>query len=312
MPRNRQRQQPTLERKIYFYRMHVGTDEAGSPVTFDPRPVLRTIDTLPFVGSQERYLVDDESNAVCAWVDDIGAEPKIRLVRVRRTGLPQIEEAGLLSDLNLAVNAGLAEPVHVIFFPNNIVGADFNYHGPRLSRLAFYLHYKGGDGVPLVNFEPLLRLDVSAQLNRLRDVRLFNLKVRPSYASAVREADQDLGSAFQAAQHLGDTEEVQILIKPNRQGQRSLLERFTGLARQLIRRADLRTEASKFVINGKCQDSGRVEPIDLLRDHLIAHRQIISLGERSRAPNPESAYQAIQSAYNDLHTELENAASIKS
>jgi hypothetical protein len=115
-----------VERKIYFYRMHVGTDEAGIPVTFDPRPVLRTIDTLPFVGSQERYLVDDESNAVCAWVDDVGAEPKIRLVRIRRAGLPQIEEAGLLSDLNLAVNAGLAEPVHVIFFPNNIVGADFN------------------------------------------------------------------------------------------------------------------------------------------------------------------------------------------
>lgn len=311
MPRNRQRQS-TLERKIYFYRMHVGTDAAVAPVTFDPRTALRTIDTIPFVGSQERYLVDGESNAVCAWVDDLGAEPKIRLVRIRRTGLPQIEEAGLLSDLNLAVNAGLAEPVHVIFFPNNIVGADFNFHGPRLSRLAFYLHFKGGDGVPVVNFEPLLRLDISAQLDRLRDVRLFNLKVRPSYASAVAEADQDLGSAFQAAEHLGDTEEVQILIKPNRQGQSSLFGRLIGIARQLIRRTDLRTEASKFVINGRCQDSDRVEPIDLLRDQLIAHRQIISLGPRSRAPSPESAYLAIQSAYNDLHTELENAASINS
>ena len=59
--------------------------------------------------------------------------------QIRRTGLPQLEQAGTVSDLKIADNAGLVEAVHVVFFPDNIVGADFNFYGPRLSRLGYYL-----------------------------------------------------------------------------------------------------------------------------------------------------------------------------
>lgn len=37
-----------VERKVYFYRVDVGTDEGGRPAIFDPVPVFQHISRLPF------------------------------------------------------------------------------------------------------------------------------------------------------------------------------------------------------------------------------------------------------------------------
>jgi hypothetical protein len=316
---------PTLERKIHFYRIDAGKDAGGYPVLFDPLPALAKIDTLPFSNEKGRYLVGIDGSALCAWVDHQRERPAMRFGQIRRAGLPQIEELGELSDLHLAENAGLVEPVHVVFFPDNIAGVDFNFYGPRVKRLGHYLRLKAGDPTPLAHFEPLLRLDVLNQLEQLQDVRLFDLKIRPSFVEVVERADQDLGSAFQAARNLGHTEQIEILLRPAKDDRTtietspeggifsskiSLGRRLVNIAKTLARRDDLRTETKKFVIEGKRQDTDRVEAIDLLRDHLICHKQIVRHGERSRALDPLSAYAAIESAYGEVKHELLVAASI--
>lgn len=53
-----------------------------------------------------------------------------------------MEQAGALSDLRIPTHAGLAETIHIVVFPDNIVGADFNFFGPRLSRFSRYLKEK--------------------------------------------------------------------------------------------------------------------------------------------------------------------------
>lgn len=131
---------------IKNYRADIGEDGGGSPLIFDPSPALTAIDGLLFLyGPTGRYLVDDDGNAVCAWPGAHRALQSLRFCQIRRTGLPQLERAGTVSDLNIAADAGLLETVDVTLFPDNIVGADFNFYRSQLSRLGYYLQLKSGN-----------------------------------------------------------------------------------------------------------------------------------------------------------------------
>lgn len=300
---------PTLERKICFFRAFVGTDEKGALLPFDPIPSLAAINALPFDDNGGRYLLDNEGNALCAWIDNMSGTPRMRFSQIRRTGLPQIDAAGRLSDLNLKATEGLVEAVHVVFFPDNVVGVEFNFYGPRPSRLGYYLGSTSKLGI-FPALDPLLRSDVVSQLDRLKDVRLFDLKVHSSYAGVVKRADTDLGAAFESAGNLGSTDEIQVVLRPSKNGAANMLQRVKRVARTLLHRPDLRTEASHFVIRGKMEDSGRVEPLDLLRDQLIAHKKIIRVSERSRALDRTAAYEAVSQAYSERADELKAAAAL--
>ena len=300
---------PSLERRIHFFRSSVGKDAAGASIPFVADDPLSEINKLPFSDSGGRYLIDAEGNALCAWVDGLKPHPRIRFSQVRRVGLPQIDAGGRLSDLNLNASEGLVEPVHIVFFGHGLVGAEFNFYGPRPSRLGYYLNKVASMKI-LPSFDPLLRSDVAAQLERLNDIRLFTLKVHASYASVLKQADADLGAAFDAAAKLGSPEEVEVALRARKQGAPALLERLKGTARKLLDRTDLRTEASQFVVKGLMRDSGRVEPLDLLRDQLIAHKRIVRVNQRSRALDRDAAYSAIVEAFEELSGELAEAAFI--
>jgi hypothetical protein len=56
-------------------------------------------------------------------------------VNVRSTNLRHVEAAGLCSPLGLDPAAGLAEQIHLVSFSDNVIGAEFNSYGPRVTRL---------------------------------------------------------------------------------------------------------------------------------------------------------------------------------
>lgn len=303
----------TLERKIHFYRADIGADRGGRPLAFDPAPALAAIGALPFAdGPAGRYLVDDTGNALCAWPRMEGGLQSLLYCQIRRTGLPQLEQAGNVTDLNIAADAGLLESVHAMFFPDNIVGADFNFYGPRLSRLGYYLRLKSNNAVSLASFLPLLRLDVAAQLDHLTELRLFDLGVKASYVETIRQADASLGEAFAANARVldGDVEEVELVLRPNKDARLGAFQRLLEPLKRLARQPELRENASRFQVRGKHDVTGRVEVIDLLRDQLIARKQILRLGERSRAIDAASAFEAIRAAHDELGDDLRRAASI--
>lgn len=313
MPRKPKGELPTLERKIHFYRADIGVDGGGRPLAFDPALALAAITRRPFTaGNEGRYLVGDDGNAICAWSGASGPLPSMRFCQIRRTGLPQLEQAGQVSDLNIATDAGLLEPVHVVFFRDNIVGADFNFYGPRLSRLGFYLRVKSGNVVPLATFHPLLRNDVAAQLDHLTELRLFDLKVKPAYIDTIRQADASLAEAFAANARVldGDSEDIEVILKPSKSTWSQALRRLINPLRILARQQDLRENAGRFQVKGKSDETNRVEIIDLLHDQLIARKQVLRLGERSRAVDAGSAFQAIQLAHEELADDLRHAAGV--
>ena len=56
--------------------------------------------------------------------------------------------------------------------------------------------------LPHVQFDPLLRQDASARLQRLREISLFQIRIRTAYAQELMNAGRDLFQAFEAARRL--------------------------------------------------------------------------------------------------------------
>ena len=268
MAPKRRRPSKTIERKIHFYRVDAGVHPNGQPITYDSRLALQKINRLPFTDDQNgRYLTDDDGNAIGVWPEDVGERTALRFCQVRRNGLPQVEQAGVVNELIIADDAGLLEPVHVVFFDDNIVGADFNFYGPRLSRLGYYLRTKAGVNGQLLQFLPLLRHDVADQLNRLDEIALFDLRVKASYAKSVSQKDESLDAAIKANLRVlaDDTEDVQLILRAGRGHRRGALRRLVDAIKGLINSENFRENTERFQVRGRMNDTGKVDTIDLLK-----------------------------------------------
>lgn len=301
----------TLERKIHFYRAYIGKDDGGRPFPFDPAPALERINDLPFTNDENgRYLLDSDGNALCVVDYSDSDNQRIRFCRVRRTGLPQLERAGNISDLNIDPDTGLLEAVHVVFFPDNTVGAEYNHFGPRVSRLGSYFIEKAGNEPRRLTFSHLLRGDASEQLDRLTDLRLLDFSISPAFIDMVRQADAGLGDAIDANRRaIGEPETVRLLLSPEKGNQSGFLNKMINPLKQLFANG-VYENSKRMQVRGKCEDTGRVETINLLNDLFISTQQIVRLNERGRALDPESAFQAIRAARQELGDSLQNASSI--
>jgi hypothetical protein len=312
MPRGRARSHPTVERTIHFYRADAGQDDAGRPIQFDFAPLLQHIHAMPFSDTDKgRYLTESGDDLACCWVDHVGFPHQLRFATIRRSALPQLEERGRLSLLEIPATSGIAEQVHIVVFRKMIVGAEFNFYGPRPSRLGDYLMAKGGKLCPGLSLEPLLRRDVTAQLNRLTNLRLMRLKIRSSYATTIQQIDQGLGGAFAGAARAGEADEVELILKREGRSRQSLASNLLETVKRLAGRRDIRSEALGFQVKGVDRETGRVCVIDVLSDVLISKRQILRQGERTRALDRADAYRAIEDAYTELKGELVEAAGVQ-
>ena len=302
----------TLERKIYFFRADIGTDESGQPLTFDPAPALDVIDSLPFTNDAHgRYEFDADGNALSVRRHHTASNVTLQFGRVRRNGLPQLEQAGNISDLVLDADEGLLEAIHVVFFPDNIVGSEYNHFGPRVSRLGSFLYEKSKEAIPRVAFRPILRGDAAKQLDRLSDLRVLELSVLPSYVDVVRQSHVSLADALAANGRVLESPKVlQVILKPQQEASTGFLASMIGGLRDLVSNGNVQEGANRLQARGKCQDTDRVETIDLLKDQLISTKAIVRMNPRSRALDSEAAFQAIREAYQDLHDELTASASV--
>lgn len=299
---------PTSERKIHFFRALTPKNTAGRPSALPVSDILDHIETLPCVIGQ-RYLEQPDSNVLCAWMDSGLHNPRMRLATVRRSGLPMLEDGGTLSPLAIAASAGLYEPIHVCFFPENIVGVEFNFYGPRPSRLPIYMRRTAPNQCPPFSLAPLLRQNVMEQLGRMRELKVVSLKILASYSAQVAEADTDLGAAFEAARRVGESEVVQLVLQPAPYHRRTMSQRALGAVRRLAERLDLRDNALAFTVTGLDEASGHLEEIDILSDELVATKKIIRMDPRTRALDDGAAYAAIEEAFQEMEAELRAAAS---
>jgi hypothetical protein len=296
-----------VERHIHFYRADCGADKQGKRIAFKPAPALKYIDELPFASfatASGRYYEEDD-NIYCCWVD---SPSRVQFAVIRRGALPTIEEEGIRTALNLSETAGLVEAIHVRMFPDNIVGFDFNFYGPRLPRFGRYLNTVAAGQCEEVVFEPLLRQDVVSELEGGRELRMFSLRIRRSELATVAAIDKSLASAFKTVGELTDATELEIVVRPKPYSGKSIGKRLMSTTRKLAARSNVRDVASSFRVS-VAQPGAAAEVVDLLGDHFIADARILKQSAKGRALDSADAYANIEAAYTSRSKELKKAAS---
>ncbi len=296
-------------RKVHFYRANAGTDSAGVLLPFDALPHLRDIHVLPFV-SGERYMQSGDNELLCCWVDQFHAPYRSHFGRIRRSNLPQLERAGALSPLSIPDDSGVVEHTHVVFFPDNIVGSLFNFYGPRVPKLAVYLKQKSPSAPRGLRFDPLLRQDVLAQLDKLDHVQVLDLNVHRSYVQVMEQADINLGEAFSAAERASGAEQIHMILKPRPRKRSRLRDTLLSTVKTLAANPFLREDVSTFKVKGVNRGTDRLETIDVLRDHFVVQKEVAVVTGRHRQVDQDSAYGAIEAAYVELQDQLKEAASM--
>lgn len=304
------RKAAVAKRSIYFFRIDGGAGQDGIPIHVDLHVALQKLEGLPFISSDNggRYVTSGDADQ-CVWVDEVGEVSKIRFANVRRSALPLAEAGGRLTDLNLADEAGIYEASHLCIFPDGIVGVEFNFYGPRPSRLAPYLRRTVGADCPEFTLEALLRQDVAAVLSRKKAIRKLDLSVRRSYIAVIEEANANLGSALRAAETASQADCVGVYLEPEPYQRRNLDGGIMEMLRQLVRRRDVRENARKIRAT-VVDDEGQTEEIDLLKDELISEKKILRQHGRTRVLLQDDAYAQIMNAHTERYEDLTAAASV--
>lgn len=297
----------TVTRTIHFYRWRTRDDTAPP---FAPDVAARLIDRLAF-SPGERYVELEDGRDLCVWC--AGGSPNIRMQLgvVRRRGLPQIEDAGAFIPLSITDRQGLVEIAHLIFFPNNIVGAEFNFYGPRVNRLAQYLQERFPDELPPIAFDILLRQDIQEQLQRQRELKLVRLRLHRSHFALVDQArTEGVFSALRTTEQDTDAPVVELVLKTEAYSRESLSARILNAVKALAGVPEIKESAEVFKIRSREHVGEPFRDLDLLEDHLITTREIPSMPGRHRVIEAGSMFAAIDDAYRELQPALERAAGI--
>lgn len=297
-----------VERRVHFHRADCGADSAGKAVAFKPAPALAHIKGLgfdSFASNGGRYYEDDD-NIYCCWPE---SSTRAQFAIIRRSALPEIEEKGLRKALNISATAGLVEAIHVRFFPDNIVGFDFNFYGPRLPRLGRYFNNVAKGKAAQVVFDPLLRQDIAAELEGGKDLRMFSLRIRRSEVATVEKADKSLADAYKALMGLTDAPELEVIVRPKPYSGKSVGPRLMLTTRKLAKASNIRDVASDFRVQVGAQGQA-AESLDLLGDHFIADARILRESVKGRALDSADAFANIEAAYNERKVELRKAAAL--
>jgi hypothetical protein len=311
MPRKKSTpaRQDVVERRIHFYRVRTQNGQDGKPAIVDPTATLQAINALPFT-SDGRYLPDKLGDVLVCWPESLKSPQRLIFGKSRRYNLPQEELGGKRKALRIDPASGLSEVCHIIWFPDNYLGAEFNFYGPRISRLHTYLTLKAKPPYSAEGFELLIKKDALEELNRLDELRVFSTRVHRSYTDLFAQANKSLSDALTAQMDAIDADEIELTLKVARKTRHPLAASlFRGL-RRLARRADLHEKVDKLWVKGPSQISGKLEEVDLLKDELVVTKSILRLDPRGRSVQAESAFAEIEAAYQEVKGLLPLAASV--
>jgi hypothetical protein len=296
----------TVDRKIHFYRIIPGT--VGVPLSFDDlvhaSEEVNGLDWTP----DGRYMAVADGNAVSMWCDLSHPQIRLRMGTRRTTGLPDIEASGNLTPLAIRDNEGLSEITHMIIFPDNTVGTEFNFFGPRVQRLKHYLESKTGVGA--MKLQMLLQGDVETRLRHFRNISLIHLRYKRTDAQTLADmADGGLAATFRGIS--GNVPLVEIILRNERYSDVPLAESFFESVRNLVRRPESRQSLDIFQIKGFNEETHKPEVFDLLADALITTRQVVKQGEKRRNISSESMYEAINGSYVELRDTICSATALE-
>ena len=287
----------TVERKVYFFRADLGLNPDNTPASIHPKELLVKLGTLSF-DKDERYYFLGSGDALCA-LEPFEAEghDALRFCKVRRTGLPQLERRGNVTDLDLEIDQGLIEPIHMVFFPDNVIGAEVYREGPRITQFPAYVKHCLGERAPEFSIEALLQPETAAELDQFGEIRLLDIILSRQLYSMSDVPTRFIGRMFDNVFGMGSLEHAAVALRFDPTDRGGILERAKEALIELAERIDPGERNVRLRIRGVRLDTDSVAELDLLEQRIVSTQLVERVSERGRAVVPEVMFGAIIAAY---------------
>ena len=316
MARGRKGPKTTIICRVFFYRVNAGVQaDTGEPKNLNFQPVIQQLNSMPFDAGAGRYLDSEDGRQLCCWSESSSYPFRIQMAYIRRGQHPPLESLGKLSPLNLPSGQGLAEITHLVVFKDGICGAEFNFYGPRASQLPYYFALKLSEICPAFRLATLLRPNLAARLAALSDITLLSLKVRASFSTILKQADEDLGAALEAnkkAVNARPEDEIELIFKRKKNKNlesRSVPQKLLTAIRNLAIRPDLKEQVSIFKVDGETGSGSGI--LDILHEQFAERKEVQPALDETGGVDPISMYEVIEAAYSTFQEELASASEIE-
>lgn len=287
----------TLQRRVLFYQVFRDGEPVRNRRDFDFATIFGHIGALPNTIDGRRDRESDEAYISCI----VDSANTVRFGRIRRRGLPsRIDDGDNIDNIPLARNGGLFEATHVMYFEPGIVGAEFNFYAPRVSRLAPYMRRKAGTtGVEIV---PIIKGDSARDLQRFDRLKRFTMRVATDAFDTLRTPGRF--PIFRRIAHAAEapgveTVNVTLAAEQGRNAPslgRAIVNEILGLARM----PNVREVADRAVAEGYRAGATRLEAVDILDDELVGTRDFIQENLQTHTLDTRHAYETIATVYREL------------
>lgn len=302
-------------RKIMFYRVEIGVQEAQElrvvssqqEIEFVVSNAINFLNQLEFNYEEfnSRYHRMGNGNDIFIMIDsNVAGVVEGRLITSRRGALPSIESSGNLTELPLRDEEGLAEITHFIYFyRQKILGMEFNFYGPKSSNLTQYLQAKLPGVIDMFRITPVISNEISQLLeNDNFRLTMLNISACRNGVEIVRQLNDSLGSAFEAAANASEAEEIEITLKRRSRSRDTFGSRGFCFRNFMENAFFHREEFSKLKVGYIQNEENKI--IDLLNEKLCVQKDVELQNDRYRTLNSFSVYNAIREAFEELGEEL--------
>lgn len=300
----------TIKRKIRFYRYVLFKTCANGNIeeVIDPIPVFDHIERLPH-DEDGRYLGYGVGKSLTMKVDYISPRVSGRIGMRRTEAWPTQEQAGDESPIDAPEGTALLESTHFVLFENNIIGMEFNFHGPRPTALKTYVPEKAPDRVDAMEMSLILNNDARAIISKIGEIRMARIAVSGNSAAQLSQLNPHLPNALEALEHYSpEADEYELVLK--KRGRNGVLSSLSDLANfaSWIEREENRQITRKLVLRGRSDETGNLEDFDLLGDSLVFEVEASRVDTEHNVVNSDSMYGKIVDVYNSNRDELERIA----
>ena len=293
-----------VKRNVFFYEVRP-TRQKDADWQLDVPELMSALDSLT---DPEKILRTPGSpEAAYEFVRVMkGDTPAIMYVQCRDHGLPMLAEDVDLYELEIAAQRHLAEVTHAVFFDGNIVGAEYNHYGPRLSALARYLRIKVPECLPdnrRVRITALQDADTLSVFHNATSVHTLELKMGQTL-TGVRNPNQQ------------GIDQLLGIMADGYGAQKIGIELQNGEGLQVnaaIALVDWAFERGPNLLTAKVvitDDGGVTRELNLLQSRVGEEREMELLGELARSIDHESAREQIAMAYMSLEDKVVKASTM--
>jgi hypothetical protein len=146
---------------------------------------------------------------------------------------------------------------------------------------------------------------MEAQISRLGQIKMFQLKVNRDIIGLSRDLDDNIFDAFMAVQAINNQiEDFEIILRPKRKKSFDL-DAIKARIPFWLSNPEVKGGVEKFKIRGFDTEIGNDRTIDLLQNYLRSDRRIIQQDARHRCVDFLSMYAGISDAYHELLPDIQ-------